>query len=432
MSVIEELSNQDEDDEDKKSYKKIDLERLLKVNLNDLDKIENRRNITNKLNQKKKEFKDMEKSIDSLESELMYENVDLARKILKDHDKDYDEILKNKDNVGILHVDRDIIKIKDILTENNNIGYLSLFVKLILEKDKYHSYANGFNRILEIYAKIKKYKSIIGNLRDNNGNIKNLLDFDTYESLNDSLNRLEEWTIVRDFIKEFPSAQKRLIWANNWFIDELKNKSEYLIKSILKIKADSNLLDIFLRKISSIKTTDELISTFSRITNEYPWTYDFWLNKLNNTRNVYVTWSSQEKNQIICIVLSHTAIKKIAYMTNWCIVRGSDYFYSYSNKGFQCILYDFNQKQSSNDSITGFTIDADNFITNCHNKSDNYSKVPNDFTIGKGFIRDEYVKINLKDAMSKFDNTIFKILRNKLKKVLNKPYISKFIDFYDN
>jgi hypothetical protein len=411
------------------------------VNL-DLEKV-----LTGKYNQKteteveirQKEIDRLKHEIDSLNTKA-YENVDMAKKIFRDAGKDYDEIVSTPREKL---VDRDwiFVSIKDSLTQGNNIGYLGLFANIIVN-DRV-----SLNSLENLYSLIKRNKDIINNLRDNNGNLCSLFDFKKYETASDALERLSQWREVNQFMREIPSAQKRLIWQDGYYTDELKSKSQFLTSAIIKISNDDNLSRTFLSKISAAKTTDVIVDSIVRITNQQPWDFDYWLNKLNNTRNVYVTWSSKEKNQIICIVTTYSTIKKIAYMTNWCITRSSSYFRSYSKNGFQCILYDFNYPITSNDSVIGFSLNDKNDrykITDCHNKSDHSTRLPSDFVIENNYgnrwnydrsIKPEFVQVNLAKAALKFDNTFLKVLRDKtLKPVrtfLNKPGIAKFIDFYD-
>ena len=409
---------------------KVDLEKLLTGKYN--------KSTEKEIYIRKKEIDKLEHEIDSLNTKA-YENVDMAKKIFREAGKDYDEIVSTpKENL----VDRDLIfvTIKDVLAQGNNLGYLGLFANIIIN-DRV-----SLSNLENLYGLIKKNKDIISNLRDNNGNLCSLFDFNKYETASDALDRLTKWRKVNQFMREIPSAQKRLIWQDGYYTDELKGKSQFLTSAIIKISKDTNLSRTFLSKISAAKTTDMIVDSIVRITNQQPWDFDYWLNKLNNTRNVYVTWSSKEKNQIICIVTTFSTIKKIAYMTNWCITRSSSYFRSYSKNGFQCILYDFNYPITSNDSVIGFSLNDKNNrykITNCHNKSDHSTRLPSDFINNgysywdyNGFINPEFVQVNLAKAALKFDNTFLKVLKDKtLKPVrtfLNKPEIARFVDFYDS
>lgn len=421
-------------DKYKPAMTKLDLEKLLTGKYN--------KSTEKEIDIRQKEIDKLEREIDSL-NQKAYENVDLAKKIFKEAGKDYDKIVSTtKDQMHNLDIeDRDFLYIKNLLTKNNNIGYLGLFANLSIN-DK----ASG-SELESIYNKIINNKDILNNLRDNNGELCQLFSFTKYEDLDDALDRLKSWRKVNQFMRELPSAQKRLIWENGYFTDDLKDKSQFLISAITKIANDANLSRTFLSKISASKTKSAIIDSIASITNQELWDFDHWLNKLNNTRNVYVTWSSKEEKQIICIVTSYKTIKNIAYMTNWCITRDKYYFDSYSENGFQCILYDFNYPITSNDSVIGFSLNSNKRryeVTACHNKSDHSTRLPEKFInierdgyySTKSFIKPEYVKVNLAKAALKFDKTFVKALNDKIlrpiKTTLNKPGIAKFIDFYDS
>lgn len=416
---------------------KLDLEKMLTGKYNQSTEKE--------IDIRKQEIDKLEREIDSLNRKA-YENVDLAKKIFKEAGKDYDKIVSTtKDQMHNLDIeDRDFLYIKDLLTKNNNIGYLGLFANLSIN-DK----ASG-SELESIYNKIISNKDVLNNLRDNNGELCQLFNFTKYEDLDDALDRLKSWRKVNQFMRELPSAQKRLIWENGYFTDDLKDKSQFLISAINKIANDANLSRTFLSKISAAKTKSAIIDSIASITNQELWDFNHWLNKLNNTRNVYVTWSSKQEKQIICIVTSYQTIKKIAYMTNWCIRRDKYYFDNYSKNGFQCILYDFNYPITSNDSVIGFSLNSNKRryeITNCHNKSDHSTRLPEKFInmeredrsygyySSKNFIKPEYVKVNLAKAVLKFDKTFIKALNDQIlrpiRSTLNKPGIARFIDFYD-
>lgn len=412
--------------------KKIDLEKILTGKYNKSTEVE--------IETRKKEIDKLEHEIDSLNTKV-YENVDMAKKIFKDIKIDYDKaIIKPREEQTI--IERIIVSIKDALTKGNNMGYFGLFANLIAN-DRVSEQS-----LLNLYKLIKENNDILNNLRNNNGELCSLFDFKKYEHIQDALLRLSKWRKVNQFMREIPSNQKRLIWNNGYYIDNLKDQSQFLTDTINKVSADSNLSRTFLSKISAAKTKEDIIDSLSKLTNVKPWNFDFWLKKLNMSKNVYVTWSSKEKNQIICIVTTYKTIKEIAYMTNWCITRSSSYFKDYSKNGFQCILYDFNYPNTSNNSVIGFSLNdkKDRYkITSCYNKSDNSSNLPDEFTncsernrlwYSSFNIKPEYIKVNLAKAALKFDNTFLKVLKDQtlkpIRTFLNKPVISKFIDFYDS
>lgn len=415
------------------NFVKFDLEKVLTGAMKENPKIS--KEIRDRLVKKQQ----LEKEIEDLERKT-FENVDQTRKFLKSKDIDYDEIINTdyeyKPTIGESGSKRDYYlnniingtkELKKIMTDNNNIGYLGTFVKFLDTSSK--------TRVIRAYHDLMNLKDLINKLRDNDGNLKQVIEFDKLEDLEDSINRVKDWKIVNDFIRELPPTQKKLLWKDGWFSDDVKDMSQFLTTAIIALSKDVDKKNNFLRKVSSIKDRKSLIDIISAASNKEPWDFDHWVNKLNNTRNVIITWSSKEENQIICAVFTHSAIRKIAYMTNWCIVRDSSYFRSYTARGEQYILYDFNHSEKQNESVIGFTVKIDGIISACHNKSDYGARLPDKFITQPSHflskVNPEYIKFSIKNAINKLDSGVITILRAKLRRVLNKPKIASFIDWYD-
>lgn len=414
----------------------IDLEKLFKGNFNiNVQKAK-------EIEKRNLQMRVLQHEIDSLK---LTENVDQAKKIIKNLEMEYNELPKLivKNPTTDIEIRRNnkikvFLEIKDILEKNNNIGYLGLFATIIFRSESTYR-----QDILNLYTNIIKLNDVITQLRDSDGNLKPLLTFTSYEELNDALVRLKSWRSVNEFMRQIPAAQKNLIWKDRYFIE--KNKSQFLTNCILKIYNSHELSKMFLRKVSSIKTAEAFISTLGNITNEISWDYDTWFKKLSSTKNVYITWSSKKENQIVCIVTTHSAIKKIAFMTNWCIYREMNYFYRYESKGLQCILYDFNYDKTENRSVIGFTTKFDGTITDCNDKSDYRTDLPSEFyETGNNRYHDKilqkYIKINWAKVLLKMDITSLKIIKKFLqaplspylsKKIKSSERLSRFIDYYE-
>jgi hypothetical protein len=318
------------------------------------------------------------------------------------------------------------VETKEFLTRQASIGYLGLFTKFIVN----HNLSS--DEIVFIYNKIIKNRDIINNLRDSNYQLKQLMSFEVPTELTNSLNYLEKWRKINHFIREIPTAQKNLIWNDGWFIIEDKLMIEHLSRCILKLLEYNRLKEAFLSKIAAIKTTSMFIELISMTTNSEPWNYEYWLNKLDNCKNTIVTWSSKEKKKIICVVFAHEDIRKIAFMTSWCIVRGKDTFEQYRSKGYQCILYDFSKNADSSESVIGFTIRTNGYITDAYDKYDRSTYLPREFTPNnRSAVAKEFIKITPKQMYQKADKNIIKFVKSYIRTVLQSTVISRVIDFYD-
>lgn len=426
----------------------------------------------------KKAIERNKKMIDSLRQDIVnrsgtiLENVAQSKKLLKDIGIDYDllpkdisniidgrwdesskkflnEFRKTFDRIPPIGFIMSFDRMKYTLTNNNNIGYLSLFTKFYIEYIKnvneivrghtqefsdekfVSSWMGKFNTL---YQKILSNKDIISNLRSE-GKIKNVLEFETYESLDDALNRLDDWRIVNSFIKKLPPTQKSLIWSNGYFIDSLQSKSQFLTKVIKSISENEKIQTTFLTKISSIKTTDQLLNNLYRLSSDKPWFFDYWLDLLDKRKDVIVTWKSKEENQILCAVFGYEALKDIAYMTNWCIVRDSYYYNKYTSEGrIQYVFYDFNRKNDDNECIIGTTLNSDFSIYASHNKSDYRKSLPDKFFENKLYheVNKKYFKFTTTQMIKKLNMGLAKVVMNSFRRFLSKGRISKFLDYYEN
>lgn len=330
-----------------------------------------RENLENRLDQKK------ESIIFDYKTFFLYENIEQSKKILKTLNYDWDDFLLKHSNYRNL---------KNALEKNNNLGYLGQFTKIITsnltpnnitQDAKVHIDEKSFI-LLNIYInKILPNTEILDKIKIITG--KNIVDFEDIESLDDALSKLKNWKSINWFIQQLPPKQKNLIWENSWFNKDVKSNEQFLINAILNFEKNPNLMELFIKKVSSIKTKSTFLKTLTDLTKS-SWDYYTWKNKLSKTRGITITYCNELEKYIIVNVANYSAIRKVAYMTNWCIYRQFSYFnsYVYKNNRLQYILYDFNY-ETSNDSVIGFTIDSDYQIRACHNKADYSCSLPSKF-----------------------------------------------------
>ena len=423
-----------------------DLEKLLLKKYKHLSEIDKTKE---EINKREEEIGKLHNQIDSLKNKT-FENVDQTRKLLKDIDIDYDKLNSYTiDNeigrqLGMtpdkFNVIKGVNELKSLMIKDNTLGYLGTFTNFLI-KNASRSNTNdylkdtSYESTINLYKELIQNKDLIDKLRDSSGKLTPVIEFKKREDLDDAIHRAKDWQKVNTFIRKLPPTQKKLIWKDGWFSPELSNLSQYLTTAILSIASNKDREATFLKKISSIKDRNSLIELISSASNNEVWDYKYWLHKLNSQSNVIVTWKSEEKKQIVCTVFTHSALKKIAYMTNWCIFRDSDYFNQYSSKGSQYILYDFSKSEKDNDCIIGFTLDTKFSVYACHNKQDYSARLPYDFYIPTRdytrYVKPEYIKFTMRDAMKKLDMSILKLVSMKIRNFLSRGKLGKFIDFYD-
>lgn len=115
-------------------------------------------------------------------------------------------------------------------------------------------------------------------------------------------------------------------------------------------------------------------------------------------------------------------------------------FYEYLNIGYQFILYDFTQNQTNYDAVIGFTTDLDYKITHSHDRKDHSVYLDGKFTdrvadrnyVYCSVLKEEYRKINLKDALMKLQPVIIPLFRRKIGDTIkNNKYINNFLNWYN-
>lgn len=384
------------------------LEDLLKINIDKKlkDQIEKHRNSIDSLIRQNINDNIKESSIFDYKSFCLNENIELSKKILKHLGLNWDDFLFKNSGYN---------QLKDTLEKNNNLGYLGQFTKIITSDLNPQEINKKSFELLDIYEnKILPNKKILDKLKNITG--KNIVDFVDIENLDDALDKLINWKSVNWFIGKLPPKQKKLIWEDGWFNKDVKENEQFLINSILNFEKYPDLMEVFIKKVSNIKTKSVFLKTLIDI-NKSSWDYYIWKNKLSKISGITITYDNESEKYIVVNVRDYMAIKKVAYMTNWCIFRQSNYFNSYVHKSdyFQYILYNFNEPQTSNNSVIGFTVTFDGEVKYSHDKADYSSELPDEFYEFQSS-RIRFIKLKYLGNIDKF-------------KRIRKIY--KFLNWYD-
>jgi hypothetical protein len=369
-----------------------------------------------------------------MQANLITESVDMAKKIFRENNMDWVALTRTfPDQWHNLPLpERRFMEVRDELRKTNNLGYLGVFAKVLASK----SFTKD-SEITLIHTLLMDVMPVMDNLRGPSGEKVSIFDLETPEQMVDSLTRLAEWRKVNQFMRQLPPTQKNIVWPDGWWAPELKDSKAFLNKSITKMAEDEALSRRLLSKISAIRTPRQFLDDVERLSQVQPEKYDQLVAKLRSTSDVIVTWESRQRNAIICMVLTYWAIKKVAPMTNWCIVRSRDKFNEYTRDGLQFVLFDLNQPNTSDRSVIGFTLGKQSVdplhITECHDMSDMKTKLSEEFLDKDSHenyprILPEYVTAPNID-LSLTDRTYRKAIE-PLRKVLKKPVISKFLDWW--
>jgi hypothetical protein len=232
---------------------------------------------------------------------------------------------------------------------------------------------------------------------------------------------------VDDSINEVVLEHK----LNQYVNSILSNKYQHLLtpeaRDMLKIIYEAgvnkqSLQNYVGKKIAALKTPEEFLEYVTKVKDHFSgFTHNALSTKLegNGIKPCY------DKDGIVIFHVENFETSKKLGSPSWCISRTSNYFEDYTDNGArQYFMYDFNEKETSNNSMIGFTIKKDGSVLASHLKNDddfkfltNYSALhlevlKNDFNVFK--LNDEYSKVmkekyNLGDYKEKPKKTGLKI-----------------------
>jgi hypothetical protein len=232
---------------------------------------------------------------------------------------------------------------------------------------------------------------------------------------------------VDDSINEVVLEHK----LNQYVNSILSNKYQHLLtpeaRDMLKIIYEAgvnkqSLQNYVGKKIAALKTPEEFLEYVTKVKDHFSgFTHNALSTKLegNGIKPCY------DKDGIVIFHVENFETSKKLGSPSWCISRTSNYFEDYTDNGSrQYFMYDFNEKETSNNSMIGFTIKKDGSVLASHLKNDddfkfltNYSALhlevlKNDFNVFK--LNDEYSKVmkekyNLGDYKEKPKKTGLKI-----------------------
>lgn len=219
--------------------------------------------------------------------------------------------------------------------------------------------------------------------------------------------------------------------TNQYINSILSNKYQHLLtpeaRDMLKIIYEAgvnkqSLQNYVGKKIAALKTPEEFLEYVTKVKDHFS---GFTHNALSSKLEGNGVTPCYDKDGVVIFNVENFALSKKLGSPSWCISRTSNYFEDYTVNGArQYFMYDFNEKETSNTSMIGFTIKKDGSILASHLKNDddftflnNYSALhlevlKNDFNQFK--LKEEYSKImkekyNLGDYKEKPKKTGLKI-----------------------
>jgi hypothetical protein len=265
---------------------------------------------------------------------LLKENIQQSKTILKKLGKDPNKELAFQ-------------QIKDALKNTPNlIGY---FVKQFYEKNQ------RMDHILDVIEWISNNRNMISKLP------KNILQYDTIESLEDDIQSLKRENLINKFYK---SLYKSMIKAVDDLDEEKKKKFNDLALSFVELNEEKRKnftpLKYFEANNISIEEFMEALHNFIESENVSDIKKEV-LEKLKKYEGKYKI--VYNKDNVLVIQSNDRDVVCDLGSQNWCIVYNPD---SYAESYFgpktdntQFIVYNFNLPSSSANSMFGVTIDAE-------------------------------------------------------------------------
>lgn len=157
----------------------------------------------------------------------------------------------------------------------------------------------------------------------------------------------------------------------------LSKKYEHLLTpeatSVFKILYDTGvtkqaLQDYVGKKIAALKTPEEFLEYVNKVKSHFSgFTPDALSAKLEGNGIIPCI----DKDGVVVFHVKNFDLSKKLGSASWCISRTSSYFDDYTEQGArQYFMYDFNQNESSVDSMIGFTVRLDGTVSASHLKND--------------------------------------------------------------
>lgn len=170
---------------------------------------------------------------------------------------------------------------------------------------------------------------------------------------------------VNDVVNMFNTAQKKLLKDYNFEKKDIESASKF---SVLSKEKQLN----FIRKMSTMENANEIIKQMSLLTKtHFNWNKESVLEFIHNAEDLNCSVTYDKDDILLVKVNNYDTIKYLAKTTNWCISKNKQYWNSYVGQGkkrvAQYILFDFSKKEDDKQSIIGFTVRDNKYITNAHN-----------------------------------------------------------------
>lgn len=257
----------------------------------------------------------------------------------------------------------DFIKIKDLLKKNPNL--FGTFLNFRFNPDE----NIPISSIIKVINWINTYKQLISNLS------KNIVDYDTFEELEDDISHLNRMRIVNEFYKSlYKKMRDEISNLNKDDKDELDN----IVYSFMIMPEEkrNGFIPLKYFKMNNIKLSDFKKSLIDFIENgKLKFETNTILDKLKDCEGYEILYN---KGNILLIRTNNKDTVVKLGSQKWCIVYSSEnYAESYYGKNTfntQFILWNFNLPEYISKSQFGITLNKNGEPVSggCQDKNNNY------------------------------------------------------------
>lgn len=238
-----------------------------------------------------------------------------------------------------------------------------------------------------------------------------------YRKRPDIITLLDEIAVLKmnkrcsEMINKFNTVQKKILKSTELTHSDRKNLS--------KFKRLSNEKQInFIKKASTFDNANDILKYISFLVKDsFKWDKNSVLEYMSNVDGMNYNIILDSNNILILEALDYESIKLFGKTTNWCISKNKKYWSDYVSKSKgsrQFVLFDFNQKEDSEYSIIGFTVNG-NTITHAHsftNADINKCTKSDDFCRLISFYKNEPCKNSIYTILDTYDISIESIIGN--------------------
>ena len=163
-------------------------------------------------------------------------------------------------------------------------------------------------------------------------------------------------------LNKFNTNQKKLLKA--------LPKDKTIISSFSKFDQLSEIKQRnFIRKVSTMEDVNEILNQLSFVvSNHFNWNKKSIIEYLNNVEGLNYDIVVDKDDLLLLNIKDYETIKRIGKTTNWCISKNKSYWRNYMNhpNRVQYVLIDLTQKEDSEHSIIGFTVETSKGIIAAH------------------------------------------------------------------